>query len=54
MIEAELTDKEGQVSLETLDYLLNKFCPPSLIDRANRTFLPCMEIGSKRFSPNMI
>ncbi|ODN03202.1 hypothetical protein Ocin01_03482 [Orchesella cincta] len=47
MIKAELTGKDGQITAESVDYLLHKFMPPSLIDKANKTFYPCMEIGLK-------
>ncbi|ODN03203.1 hypothetical protein Ocin01_03483 [Orchesella cincta] len=48
MIKAELTAADGQITPESVDYLLNKYVPPSLIDRANKTFYPCMDIGLQK------
>ncbi|CAL8118907.1 unnamed protein product [Orchesella dallaii] len=45
MVKAELTGPDGQITAESVDYLLNKFMPPSLIPKANKTFYPCMQIG---------
>lgn len=48
MIKAELTTEDGQVTAASVDYLLQKYVPPSLTDHANKTFYPCMDIGSKK------
>lgn len=49
MVKAELVTLEGQVTADSIDFLLHKYVPPSLIEKANKTFYPCMDIGCKKY-----
>jgi hypothetical protein len=44
-----LVSKEGDVTREQIDIILNREFPPALIDRANATFQPCVEKYRKLF-----
>jgi len=38
-----LVSKKGEISRDQIDTLLAREFPPSLVDRANKTFQPCVE-----------
>ncbi|ODN03205.1 hypothetical protein Ocin01_03481 [Orchesella cincta] len=45
MVNVGILDDEGQVASDRVEEFLHKFFPDYLIERANKTFNPCLEMG---------